>query len=88
MSWSNVEVKISGKNYSASKRNSSPEFCLPSDTKIKLGQAIVCNDTSYEVTRVTDVANRGEILEVETKEKDIDESQTRRDQDNTGEQDL
>lgn len=82
MSWVSKNIKISDKSYLAQMRGSS--FSIPALVELISGDILECEKKFYEVTSVTDVANRGETLMVETKEIKNDKSSKGRTRDNSG----
>jgi hypothetical protein len=81
MSWISKEVQISNKSYLAQMQGSS--FSIPAVVELISGDIIECEKKYYEVTKVTNIANRGEVLLVETKEKEDDKSSKGRTRNNT-----
>jgi|TARA_R100000278_G_C5429084_1_gene149435 hypothetical protein len=53
-------------------------FTVPCAVKFAEGDVITANKKQYQVTSVTDVADRGEVFEIETKEVKDDKPKARR----------
>ena len=53
-------------------------FTVPFEVKFVEGDVITANKKQYQVTSVTDVAGRGEVFEIETKEVKDDKPKARR----------
>ena len=53
-------------------------FTVPFEVKFAEGDVLTVNKKQYKVTSVTDVAGRGEVFEVETKEVKDDKPKARR----------
>ena len=63
-------------------------FTIPCAAKFKVGDVITANGNEFEVTSVTDVADRGEVFEIETKEVKSDKPKARRNAVESGGSDM
>jgi len=63
-------------------------FTIPCAAKFEVGDVITANGDQFEVTSVVDVAGRGEVFEIETKEVKNDKPKARRVQSESRDDDL
>jgi hypothetical protein len=78
MAWEKVMIHFNETMISGHSRGSM--FTVPCAVKFKKGDVITANDKQFKVTSVIDVAGRGEVFEIETKEVKDDKPKARRSQ--------
>lgn len=86
MSWEQVEVEVDGKKYAGHMMVSEEAiiFNIPPSSELAEGGKFKCGGKTYTAASVHDIAQRGEELLVETKEKSDGKSKARGDDDNAG----
>tara|TARA_B100001057_G_scaffold499458_1_gene610194 strand:- start:573 stop:824 length:252 start_codon:yes stop_codon:yes gene_type:complete len=79
MSWNQVIIKIGKENVEAFQNISNPnKFSFTSAVQMDGVKTFSCEDQSFEVFSVTDVANRGEEYIVETIQEKISGKSSKR----------
>ena len=86
MSWQDVEIEIGGKKFAGHMMigDDATIFNIPPASELEAGGKFKCGGKTYTADSVHDVAQRGEELLVETKEKSDGKSKARRDDDSSG----
>jgi len=86
MAWEQVEVEVGGKTFAGHMMTGEDVaiFNIPPASGLVVGGKFKCGGKTYTAESVHDVAQRGEELLVETKEKSDGKSKARRDGDNSG----
>ena len=90
MSWQQVEIEVGGKKYAGHMMigDDATIFNIPPASELEVGGKFKCGGKTYTAESVHDVAQRGEELLVETKERVHGKSKTGGDDDNSGGDDL
>ena len=72
MSWVDVEIEVGGKTFSGHMMSNEDAtiFNIPPASELAVGGKFKCGGQTYTATTVHDVAQRGEELLVEAKEKE------------------
>jgi hypothetical protein len=78
MSWTQKTIKWNNSTFDCFSHDEADLLTINAKNAIKVGDIIQSNDKTYEVITVTDFANRGEVLLVETKEQTSGKSSSRR----------
>jgi hypothetical protein len=76
MAWEKVTIHFNETMIAGHSRGTM--FTIPCAAKFKVGDVITANNNKFKVTSVTDVAGRGEVFEIETKEVKDDKPKARR----------
>lgn len=90
MSWQDVEIEVGGKKYAGHMMIGEDVtiFNIPPSSGLEEGGKFKCGGKTYTAASVHDVAQRGEELLVETKEKADGKSKARGDDDNSGGEEI
>jgi len=90
MTWVQVEIEVGGKTFSGHMMSNEDAtiFNIPPTSELKVDGKFKCGGQTYTAATVHDVAQRGEELLVEAKEKADVKSKARRTDDNTGEEEV
>ena len=90
MTWVQVEIEVGGKTFSGHMMSNEDAtiFNIPPASDLKVDGKFKCGGQTYTAATVHDVAQRGEELLVEAKEKADDKAKARRTDDNTGEEEV
>ena len=90
MTWVQVEIEVGGKTFSGHMMSDEDAtiFNIPPASELKVDGKFKCGGQTYTAATVHDVAQRGEELLVEAKEKADVKSKARRTDDNTGEEEV
>lgn len=86
MAWEKVTIHFNETMLAGHSRGTM--FTIPCAAKFEVGDVITANGNQFEVTSVVDVAGRGEVFEIETKEVKNDKPKARRVQSESGDNDL
>jgi hypothetical protein len=86
MAWEKVTIHFNETMLAGHSRGTM--FTIPCAAKFEIGDVITANGNQFEVTSVVDVAGRGEVFEIETKEVKNDKPKARRVQSESGDNDL
>ena len=86
MSWVQVEIEVGGKTFSGHMMSNEDAaiFNIPPASELKVDGKFKCGGQTYTAATVHDVAQRGEELLVEAKEKADVKSKTRGARDSSG----
>ena len=86
MSWEDVEIEVGGKKFAGHMMigDDATIFNIPPASELEEGGKFKCGGKTYTAASVHDVAQRGEELLVETKEKADGKSKARRVDDSSG----
>ena len=76
MAWEKVTIHFNETMIAGHSRGTM--FTIPCAAKFQEGDVISANGKEFKVTSVTDVAGRGEVFEIETKEVKDDKPKARR----------
>ena len=76
MAWEKVTIHFNETMIAGHSRGTM--FTIPCAAKFKVGDVITANNNKFKVTSVPDVAGRGEVFEIETKEVKDDKPKARR----------
>lgn len=90
MSWVQVEIEVGGKTFNGHMMSDEDAtiFNIPPASKIKVDGKFKCGGQEFTAASVHDVAQRGEELLVEAKEKLNVKSKARRTDDNAGKEEV
>ena len=90
MSWEQVEVEVGGKKFSGHMMTGEDVtiFNIPPASELEVGGKFKCGGKTYTAASVHDIAQRGEELLVETKEKQDGKSKARGTDDNSGAEEI
>jgi hypothetical protein len=86
MSWVDVEIEVGGKTFSGHMMSNEDAtiFNIPPASELAVGGKFKCGGQTYTAATVHDVAQRGEELLVEAKEKEDVKSKARGARDSSG----
>ena len=86
MSWVDVEIEVGGKTFNGHMMSSEDAtiFNSPPASELAVGGKFKCGGQTYTAATVHDVAQRGEELLVEAKEKEDVKSKARGARDSSG----
>ena len=86
MSWVDVEIEVGGKTFSGHMMSDEDAtiFNIPPASELKVDGKFKCGGQTYTAASVHDVAQRGEELLVEAKEKADVKSKARGTRDSSG----
>lgn len=86
MSWVDVEIEVGGKTFSGHMMSNEDAtiFNIPPASELAVGGKFKCGGQTYTAATVHDVAQRGEELLVEAKEKEDAKSKARGTRDSSG----
>lgn len=86
MSWVDVEIEVGGKTFNGHMMSSEDAtiFNIPPASELAVGGKFKCSGQTYTAATVNDVAQRGEELLVEAKEKADVKSKARGTRDSSG----
>ena len=86
MSWVDVEIEVGGKTFNGHMMSDEDAtiFNIPPASELAVGGKFKCGGQTYTIATVHDVAQRGEELLVEAKEKADVKSKTRGARDSSG----
>jgi hypothetical protein len=86
MSWVDVEIEVGGKTFNGQMKSSEDAtiFNIPPASELKADGKFKCGGQTYTAASVNDVAQRGEELLVEAKEKEDVKSKARGTRDSSG----
>ncbi len=86
MSWVDVEIEVGGKTFSGHMMSNEDAtiFNIPPASELAVGGKFKCGGQTYTAATVHDVAQRGEELLVEAKEKEDVKSKARGTRDSSG----
>jgi hypothetical protein len=86
MSWVDVEIEVGGKTFSGHMMSDEDAtiFNIPPASELAVGGKFKCGGQTYTAATVHDVAQRGEELLVEAKEKEDVKSKARGARDSSG----
>ena len=90
MTWQDVEIGVGGKKFAGHMMigDDATIFNIPPASELEEGGKFKCGGKTYTAASVHDVAQRGEELLVETKEKADGKSKARRDDDSSGGEEI
>lgn len=90
MAWEQVEVEVGGKKFAGHMRAGEDItiFNIPPASELEVGGKFKCGGKTYTAASVNDIAQRGEELLVETKEKADGKSKARGNDDNSGGEEI
>ena len=86
MAWEKVTIHFNETMIAGHSRGTM--FTIPCAAKFQEGDVISANGKEFKITSVIDVAGRGEVFEIETKEVKNDKPKARRVEPTTGNNDL
>ena len=86
MSWVDVEIEVGGKTFTGHMMSNEDAtiFNIPPASELAVGGKFKCGGQTYTAATVHDVAQRGEELLVEAKEKEDVKSKARGARDSSG----
>ena len=86
MTWVQVEIEVGGKTFSGHMMSNEDAtiFNIPPASELKVDGKFKCGGQTYTAATVHDVAQRGEELLVEAKEKEDVKSKARGTRDSSG----
>tara|TARA_R100000734_G_C3319102_1_gene114290 strand:- start:6808 stop:7068 length:261 start_codon:yes stop_codon:yes gene_type:complete len=86
MAWEKVTIHFNETMLLGHSRGTT--FTIPCAAKFKVGDVITADGKDFKVTSVIDIADRGEVFEIETQEVKNDKPKARRVEPTTGNNDL
>jgi hypothetical protein len=90
MAWEQVEIEVGGKKFAGHMMigDDATIFNIPPASELEVGGKFKCGGKTYTAASVHDIAQRGEELLVETKEKADGKSKARGDDDSSGGEEI
>ena len=75
MAWNQVKINTGKTEYTGFQRGD--DFEIPFASGLKVGDSFKVGAEDYKVINITNIAQRGEVLLVETKERNIGQNSTK-----------
>jgi len=90
MAWDNVKATVNDKDWVVSKKSSDSgiEWSFPFASGIEEGGKFISRDKEYIALTATDVAQRGEVVLVQTTGDKYVKSKKRRTEDSSGQENI